>query len=287
MAVEPMTCEEVWTEISNYVDGTLDATLKQRMDLHLASCRDCQSVLDGVRNVVKLAGDERALPPPREMSRNLRAKLDQFVLAREAGQRDRTTAIQLGITLDNVVLGSHLIYFWDGDDEFERGVRFLYPGLGRGEHCIIFGHEEALDRVQSVLRSRGFDPDELARNLQLTVLQRQNSAQRTLSDIGDTVQAAVRAGATAVRFLGNLGMGRAPLPAGEDDVLDLECKVSSLIHELPCVVVCMYDVRTLSGRLILNGGLRTHRLAIGSQGIRENPYYQPSPDFRPGISSVQ
>jgi MEDS: MEthanogen/methylotroph, DcmR Sensory domain/Putative zinc-finger len=287
MAVQQMTCEEVWAEISNYVDGTLDATLKQRMDLHLVSCRDCQSVLDGVRNVVKLAGDERALPPPRELSRKLRAKLDQFVQAKEEGHLDRGSAIPLGITPDNVALGSHLIYFWDGDHEFERGIRFLYPGLGQGEHCIIFGHEEALDKVQGVLRSCGFDPEELTRNLQLTVLRRQNSAQVTLSDIGDTVQAAVRAGATAVRFLGNLGMGRAPLPAGEDDVLDLECSVSSLIHELPCVVVCMYDVRTLSGRLILNGGLRTHRLAIGSQGIRENPYYQPGPDFRPGVSSVQ
>jgi hypothetical protein len=287
MALEQMTCQEVWAEISNYVEGTLDKTLKQRMDLHFAACRECQSVLDGVRNVVKLAGDERAFPPPRELSRNLRAKLDQFVRAKEAGHSDRPAAIPLGITLDNIALGSHLIHFWDGDDEFERGVRFLYPGLGRGEHCIIFGHEEALDKVKIVLRSRGFDPDELTRNLQLTVLQRQSSAQGTLSDIGDTVQAAVRAGATAVRFLGNLGMGRAPLPAGEDDVLDLECKVSGLIQELPCVVVCMYDVRTLSGRLILNGGLRTHRLAIGSQGIRENPYYQPGPDSRPGVSSVQ
>jgi DcmR-like sensory protein len=159
--------------------------------------------------------------------------------------------------------------------------------LGRGEHCIIFGHDEAIEKVKSVLRTRGFDPDALIQKLQLTVLRRQSSAAGTLSDIADTVQAAVRAGASAVRFLGNLGMGRAALPAGENDVVDLECKVSSVIQGLPCVIVCMYDVSTLSGRLILNGGLKTHRLAVGSDGLRENPYYQPDPDTDSDISTIQ
>jgi hypothetical protein len=221
------------------------------------------------------------------MSGNLRAKLDQFVHSREAGQPEGAQEIQLGITPGNVALGSHLIYFWETDMEFDHGVRFLYPGLGRGEHCIVFGHDEAIERVKSVLRAMGFDPDDLTQKLQLTVLRRQSSAEGTLSDIADTVRAALSTGATAVRFLGNLGMGQAALPAGEDDVVDLECRVSKVIQHLPCVVLCMYDVRTLSGRLILNGGLKTHRLAVGREGIRENPYYQPSPDSSKELSSIQ
>jgi len=287
MAVEVITCEQVWAEVSNYVDGTVDLALRRRMDRHFESCSDCKSVLDGMRNVVKLAGDGRAFPVPRNMSRNLSAKLDQFVHLQEAGQPKGAQEIELGITPGSVALGSHLIHFWDTDFEFERGVRFLYPGLDRGEHCIVFGHDEALEKVQSVLRSKGFDPDDLIQKLQLSVLLRQSSADGTLSDIADTVRASVSAGATAVRFLGNLGMGQAALPAGEDDVVDLECRVSNVIQGLPCVIVCMYDVKTLSGRLILNGGLKTHRLAVGSEGIRENPYYQPRPDFKPGVSSVQ
>ena len=35
----------------------------------------------------------------------------------------------LGITEDEVRLGSHLIHFWRTDDEFERGVRFLELGI--------------------------------------------------------------------------------------------------------------------------------------------------------------
>ena len=176
-------------------------------------------------------------------------------------------------TGDRVRLGSHLIYFWESDDDFARGVRFLYPGLGKNEHCIIFGHDEALDKVQATLRADGYDPQELISKLKLTVIPRRSDAQGTISDITDVVQAALRAGASCVRFLGNLGMGTDPLPAGEDDVLELEAQADVLIHGLPCVIVCMYDVRTLSGRLILKGGLETHHLAVCSHGVQKNPYY--------------
>ena len=180
-------------------------------------------------------------------------------------------------------LGSHLIYFWESDEDFKRGIRFLYPGLGQGEHCILFGHDEALERALEAIRSNGYYSQQLIRDLHLTIIRRQSSARATLSDIGDVVQAALRFGATAVRFLGNLGMSRDPLPAGEDDVLDLESKVTSLIAPLPAVVVCMYDVRTLSGRLILKGELQGHHLAISSHGVEENPYYIPHPPVLLGI----
>ena len=44
-------------------------------------------------------------------------------------------------------------------------------------------------------------------------------------------------------------------------------KVDLLVEALPCVTVCMYDVRMLSGRLVMRGGLQTHatgRLRGGS-----------------------
>lgn len=166
-------------------------------------------------------------------------------------------------------------------------MRFLHPGLGQGEHCVVFGHDEAIDRVLNGLRSAGFDTDQLVRDRDLTILRRHMSAQHTLSDIGAVLQAAVRAGASAVRFLGNLGMGRDPLPAGEDDVVQLEAGADALISQFPCVIVCMYDVRTLPGRLILRGGLETHPLAVCAEGVRRNPYYNPEHDFLSHLRHVQ
>jgi len=55
--------------------------------------------------------------------------------------------IALGITDDEVPLGSHLIHFWHNDDEFERGVRFLKLGVeDESQYCVLFGHDEANDR---------------------------------------------------------------------------------------------------------------------------------------------
>jgi len=267
---ETLRCEEILREISNYIDGDVTRPLRARMELHFAVCRDCKAILDGVRNVVKLAGDPRAFLTPEGAGERLGFRLERHL-----------ELIPLGISAEPVALGSHLIYFWDSDEEFRRGVKFLNPGLGQGDHCVVFGHDEAIERVLANLAADGFDTDRLIKDLQLTVLPRRKSAQETLSEIGDVVQAALRAGTKAVRFLGNLGMGRDPLPAGEDDVLDLESRATALISPLPCVIVCMYDVRTLSGKLIFNGGLRSHHLAVCSTGLRENPYY--SPELLAGI----
>lgn len=268
-------CKEIWREISAYLEGTLDDAARLRLDSHFASCASCKSILDGAENVKHLMGNQRAFEIPQHVSRRLYSKLEQHL----APSKDHTVVgneIPVGITDDRVALGSHLIYFWESDDDFARGVRFLYPGLGKDEHCIIFGHDEALEKVQATLRADGYDPQELIGKLKLTVIRRRSDARGTISDITDVVQAALRAGASCVRFLGNLGMGTDPLPAGEDDVLELEAQADALIHGLPCVIVCMYDIRTLSGRLILKGGLETHHLAVCSHGVQKNPYYLPT-----------
>jgi MEDS: MEthanogen/methylotroph, DcmR Sensory domain/Putative zinc-finger len=265
-----LKCEEVWWEISNYLEGAVSPERRHQLEQHFAECRRCKAILDGTINVVNLAGDPRAFPLPAGAGERMRAGLEQSL-----------ECIPLGITEDRVRLGSHLIYFWENDEEFRRGVTFLNPGLGKGEHCIAFGHDEALQRVLQALKADGFDPDDLGKKLQLTILTRRKSAQETLSDVSDVVHAALRAGARSVRFLGNLGIGRDPLPAGEDDVLELECRATALISPLPCVIVCMYDVRTLSGKLIFSGGLRSHHLAVCSSGVFENPYY--TPELLPGI----
>ncbi len=268
-----LKCASVRREISNYLERELDAGLRLRIDRHLRTCAHCRAVLDGARNLVRLAGDGRAFRLPAGFSDRLRTRIEEHLISLKKASTSLPEEIPLGITQERVPLGAHLLYFWESDDDFERGVRFLHPGLGKGDHCIAFGHDEALDRVQQVLRAKGFDPDRLIQDRKLTLLRRHAAAPVTLSDIEDLLEAAVRAGTRAVRFLGNLGMERNPLPAGQDDVTNLENQVTGLIHRFPCVVVCMYDVRTLPGRMILKGGLEQHRLVVCTEGVRENPYY--------------
>ncbi|HEY0702212.1 MAG TPA: zf-HC2 domain-containing protein [Candidatus Acidoferrales bacterium] len=88
-----MKCEEMWREISNYIDGEVSPALKLAMDQHLAGCRQCQSVLDGARNVVHLYGDEKAFALPA----NFYPQLHNGLVDRVEGPRGRGTAWILGI----------------------------------------------------------------------------------------------------------------------------------------------------------------------------------------------
>ncbi len=70
-----LNCEQVWLEISNYVDGDVEAGLRSAMDEHFRTCSRCASVLAGTRNVVRLFGDERMLEVPAGFGRRLEQRL--------------------------------------------------------------------------------------------------------------------------------------------------------------------------------------------------------------------
>ncbi len=77
MVVNPkmLNCEEVWREISNYVDGDVGTALRASMDEHFQACKRCASILAGTRNVVQLYGDERMLEVPAGFSRRMEKRL--------------------------------------------------------------------------------------------------------------------------------------------------------------------------------------------------------------------
>ncbi len=72
-----LNCEQVWREISNYVDGDVEAALRSAMDEHFRGCKRCASVLAGTRNVVRLYGDERMLEVPAGFGQRLEKRLER------------------------------------------------------------------------------------------------------------------------------------------------------------------------------------------------------------------
>jgi hypothetical protein len=70
-----LKCEEVWREISNYVDAQVDQGLRADIDRHLAGCARCTTVLAGTKNIVQLYGDERMFSIPAEFSLALHRRL--------------------------------------------------------------------------------------------------------------------------------------------------------------------------------------------------------------------
>jgi hypothetical protein len=70
-------CEDVWREISNYLEGEIDPTLRTAMEEHFRACKRCAAVLEGTRNVIELYGDERMSEVPLGFSHRLQRRLEQ------------------------------------------------------------------------------------------------------------------------------------------------------------------------------------------------------------------
>jgi predicted anti-sigma-YlaC factor YlaD len=76
MVVE-ISCEEVWREVSNYLEGEIGAELRARMEEHFKGCEHCTAVLDGTRNLVQLVGDAKIFELPAGFSNRLYRKLNR------------------------------------------------------------------------------------------------------------------------------------------------------------------------------------------------------------------
>jgi len=72
-----VNCEQVWQEISNYLEGEVDPELRAAMEEHFKQCQHCTAVLDGTRNLVQLYGDGKLFELPAGFSRRLERRLRQ------------------------------------------------------------------------------------------------------------------------------------------------------------------------------------------------------------------
>ncbi len=75
MKVIEITCLEVWREVSNYIDGDVDAELRSRMEAHFKTCAHCKAIYDGTRNVVTLVADCVEYTMPSGFSERLYKKI--------------------------------------------------------------------------------------------------------------------------------------------------------------------------------------------------------------------
>ena len=51
-----MTCQQLVELVTDYLEGTLDGTARQRFEDHLAGCTGCQNYVAQMRTTIKLVG---------------------------------------------------------------------------------------------------------------------------------------------------------------------------------------------------------------------------------------
>jgi anti-sigma factor RsiW len=78
-----ISCEEVWRDLSDYIDDELGAAQKALLDAHFAECRRCSAVLAGTRNIIGVYRDDRLLAMPEVY----RERLQDSLRARTAPPR--------------------------------------------------------------------------------------------------------------------------------------------------------------------------------------------------------
>jgi anti-sigma factor RsiW len=70
-------CNHVWQYISAYIDGEVEAELRENIERHLETCEICSAVLDSTRNVIVLVADDRVFELPAGFSERLHACIDK------------------------------------------------------------------------------------------------------------------------------------------------------------------------------------------------------------------
>jgi len=184
----------------------------------------------------------------------------------------------MGLHHDEVRHHDHIAFFWEDQKQFRQAVGFLETGLRGHDHCVVFGHAYANRQVLGILKRLGFDPSRLKREGRLSVLGPENTGDKTLAQIGGVFQTAVERGAPLIRLLGNIGWGKQGWPK-KNDIMAFEAKVTGACRQFPSVVVCMYDVASLPGDVILKGAFETHPVIIRGNVVRVNPCWIPAEEF--------
>ncbi|HMJ17846.1 MAG TPA: MEDS domain-containing protein [Gemmatimonadaceae bacterium] len=191
---------------------------------------------------------------------------------KERRTKHRTGAIDLGLRDEQINLGDHIAYFWESERQFEEAVGFLLVGIRNGDHIVVFGHDDANKKVVDVLRKRGIDTDHLQTSERMTVVTGGPSGDKMLGNIGETFARSVERGCGCIRLLGNIGWSKPGWP-DDLDILAFEAKVTGAAKQFPCVVMCMYDVASVSGTVMVHGAYETHPLTFCGNVLRENPFY--------------
>ncbi|MFZ5633558.1 MAG: zf-HC2 domain-containing protein [Bacillota bacterium] len=73
-----MQCQEIKELLSVYIDGMLDPSAKNKVDIHLEQCPACRSEFENLKMVVTLVHELPQVSPPADFRRNLRRRLEHM-----------------------------------------------------------------------------------------------------------------------------------------------------------------------------------------------------------------
>jgi anti-sigma factor RsiW len=70
-----VNCDSVIHELSNYIDGDLDAAMRREIDAHLKGCSECQVIIDQTKLTVNIFCDSEMVELPDDVRQRLHEAL--------------------------------------------------------------------------------------------------------------------------------------------------------------------------------------------------------------------
>jgi hypothetical protein len=183
--------------------------------------------------------------------------------------------VSLGWDGTSVPLHTHACYYYSDEQTLRRSLEFVRAGLDNPtDLCVIFSDTSRWDQLKGWLQeSYGGDVDALEASGKLAMIGGAPTMEALVAQIGGRLDQGISSGYELIRFLGFIAWGE---PGWPDDhtLLEFESTVNSVVMAYPAVIICTYGVPTLGGNRLIYGGLQTHPIVwLGSQEIRENPFY--------------
>ncbi len=83
-----MKCTEFLKELTEYLDGTADAALREELDEHMHWCHECKVVLNTTKKTIEIYRDNKLY----ELPERLRIRLHEAILSKcKASKRGQPT----------------------------------------------------------------------------------------------------------------------------------------------------------------------------------------------------
>ncbi len=86
-----MKCSEFLNELTDYLDGVIDAPTKAELDEHLAWCHNCYVVCDTTKKTIEIYRDSQLYTLPEDLRTNLRSAIVKKCQSRKKHGTEETT----------------------------------------------------------------------------------------------------------------------------------------------------------------------------------------------------
>ena len=79
-----LTCKDFLNDLSNYLDESLDAELRAKLERHISECPNCWVIADTTRKTIKIYKGMECCAIPTDVESRLMAALEKKMAAKAA-----------------------------------------------------------------------------------------------------------------------------------------------------------------------------------------------------------